>query len=110
MTSGSADSGRHERRLGDPDEGFLHEQRDRGGKTEPGFLQAPVGGRLIGSHGRDDAALRLVVARWMCGPGGDVPEAETDERRGVDTGPDHDPEIVRLLFASHAELDGSVEL
>ena len=46
----------------------------------------------------------------MCGPGGDVPEAETDEWRGVDTRPDHDPEIVRLLFASHAELDESVEL
>jgi hypothetical protein len=52
-----SDARRHERRLGDPDEGLFHEQRDTGDRSEGSILQAPVDWSLIGSHGSDDTVV-----------------------------------------------------
>ena len=43
-----ADARRHEGRLGDADEGFLHEQRDGGDRIEARLLESPIDRRLVG--------------------------------------------------------------
>ena len=56
-----ADAGRHEGRLGDADEGFLHEQRDGRDRTEARLLESAVDRRLVGPDRGDDALLATVA-------------------------------------------------
>src|SRR5512143_1422802 len=102
------DGGRDEARFGDANEGFLHEQRDRGDLPESRLLESTIGRCLVGSHGCEDAVIR--PSRGIAlGLPGDRSEAEVDERREVDLRPAEQAQVVRLILAGDTGLDEAIE-
>src|SRR4029079_4001528 len=104
-----ADARRHESRLGDADDGFLHEQRDAGDRIEPRFLESPVDRRFVRPD-RGDHALVRSMARAAPGPGRDRAQRIVGEIGHVDARPGDDLQVVRLVLLRDADLDEGVEL
>src|SRR4029077_12266502 len=84
-----ADAGRHECRLSDADDGFLHEQRDTGDPIEPGFLESAVDRRLV-CPDRGDHALIRSVAGATPRPGRNRAQGVVREIGDVHAGPAED--------------------
>src|SRR3954464_8808514 len=104
-----ADACRHEGRLGDADERFLHQQRDGRDGAEAGLLQPAVDGRLVCAHRRDNAMVVTMIAVTLRSRR-DHPESVTDEWRGVRLRPDDHLQIVGLVLLRDADLEEAVEL
>src|SRR4029079_7996212 len=104
-----ADACRHECRLSDPDDGFLHEQRDTGDPIEPRFLESAVDWRLV-CPDRGDHALVRSVAGATPGPGRDRAQGVVGEIGDVDAGPAEDLQVMRLVLLRDTDLGERVEL
>src|SRR3954464_12923907 len=104
-----ADAGRHEGRLGDADERFLHQQRDGRDGAEAGLLQPAVDGRLVCAHRRDDAMVMTMIAVALRSRR-DHTQSVTDEWRGVSVRADDDLQIVGLVLLRDTHLEEAVEL
>ena len=104
-----ADACRHECRLSDADDGFLHEQRDTGDRIEPRFLESAIDRRLV-CPDRGDHALVRSVAGATPGPGRDRAQGVVREIGDVDAGPAEDLQVVRLVLLRDADLGERVEL
>ena len=100
-----ANGGRDEARLGDADERLLQQQRDGRDLGEARLLEASVGRRLVGSHGREDAVIRPARAGLPGLPRRSSPSPKSMSGREVDLRPAEQPQVVRLVLARDADLD-----
>src|SRR5689334_1705824 len=93
----------------DPHEGLLHEQRDRCDLPEPLLLESTIGRCLVGSHGREDAVIRMAGAVGRCLPADD-PEPEVDQGPEIGLRPPEQSKVVGLVLVGHTGLDEAIEV